>query len=74
MALFGSYLSRRFKKGRSDNDLFVVVRRRTIPLETRIYKALRGTSYSASIYGADELDACTILEDARSGYVIYGSL
>ncbi|MEM3087322.1 MAG: nucleotidyltransferase domain-containing protein [Halobacteria archaeon] len=74
VALFGSYLSRRFKKGRSDVDLFVVVRRRTIPLETRIYKALRGTPYSASIYGADELDACAILEDARSGYAVYGSL
>lgn len=74
VSLFGSYLSRRFKKSRSDVDLFVVVNRRTIPLETKIYKALRGTPFSASIYGVGELDGCSILEEVQRGYPIYGAL
>lgn len=74
VVLFGSYLSRRFRRDRSDIDLFIVVKRRTIPLETRIYKALRGTRFSASIYSAGELGRCAILRDVKEGYLIYGAL
>lgn len=76
VALFGSYLTRRFKKGRSDIDLFIVVRRRTFELEKRICWALGRSRFpfSPAINGRSELGLVSIMDDVRRGYTIYGAL
>ncbi|MBI4363213.1 MAG: nucleotidyltransferase domain-containing protein [Euryarchaeota archaeon] len=76
VAIFGSYLTRRYRAGRSDIDLFIVVKRRTIPLESRIYRALRhsGHPFGPVVLGSDELERCDIINDVRRGYTIYGTL
>lgn len=76
VALFGSYLTRRYKPGRSDIDLFVVVGKRTFELEKRIHRAFKRSSFpfSLAINEQSELGLVSIMDDVRKGYLLYGTL
>lgn len=76
VVLFGSYLTRRYRPGRSDIDLFIVVRKRTFELEKRIHRAFMRSPlpFSLAINGTSELGLISIMDEVRRGYVLYGTL
>lgn len=76
VVLFGSYLTRRYKPGRSGIDLFIVVGKRSFRLEKRIHRAFRRSSlpFSLAINEQSELGLVSIMDDVRKGYLLYGTL
>ncbi len=76
VVLFGSYLTRRYRPGRSDIDLFIVVEKRTFELQKRISWALGRSRlpFSPAVVAKSELGLVSIMAEVQRGYPIYGAL